>query len=240
MDKLKAELDNLLKRLENAEVFQENLKSLISVYPFNEFEFITSNLLAAGRLTLAEYDEIRQNYIDRNPYLHLFGKAPTALEKSVIDEVFIKTFPSLLKPSKELDSSYEKRKYDLFLKPNIKIELKTSRAVNAESDLPLQEKALSSDSQRTFDMNFQQLKPDFCDVFILTIIWRNKIEFIIINSKEIKERHYSKGQHAGRGESDEGQLHIKQNNIEYFRKKFSSSLEKIEEKIKAAYKRKKR
>ncbi len=238
MEKLKAELGNLLKRLENAEVFQEDLDNLISVYPFNEFEFIISNLLATGKLSLDEYIEIRQNYINRNPYLHLFGKAPTALEKWGIDEMLVKTFPSLLKPNKELDANYEKRKYDLFLKPNIKIELKTSRAVNAESDLPLQEKALSSDSEKTFDMNFQQLKPDFCDVFVLTIVWRNKIEFLLINSKEIKEKHYSKGQHAGRGDSDEGQLHIKQNNIEYFRKKFSSSLDKVEEKIKAAYKRK--
>lgn len=119
MEKLKAELDNLLKKLENAEVFQENLENLISVYPFNEFEFITSHLLAAGKLTLNEYNEIRQNYINRNPYLHLFGKAPTALEKWVIDEILIKTFPSLLQPSKEVDPNYEKRKYDLFLKPNM-------------------------------------------------------------------------------------------------------------------------
>ena len=47
MEHLKNELDLLLSELPNEEEFRRMLESLVSVYPFNEYEYIISNLLAA-------------------------------------------------------------------------------------------------------------------------------------------------------------------------------------------------
>lgn len=47
MEKLKAQLDKLIEKLEHADDFKASLKNLVSVYPFNEYEYIISHLLAA-------------------------------------------------------------------------------------------------------------------------------------------------------------------------------------------------
>jgi len=39
-------------------------------------------------------------------------------------------------------------------------------------DAPLYVKALASDSNKEFRMNFQQVKPDCCDVFVWVAVWR--------------------------------------------------------------------
>ena len=71
MEKLKHELDLLIERLEYADDFRARLESLVSVYPFNEYEYIISHLLAADKFTLAEYQALRDAYIDRNLYLYI-------------------------------------------------------------------------------------------------------------------------------------------------------------------------
>jgi hypothetical protein len=55
----------------------------------------------------------------------------------------------------------------------IKIEVKASRAVDFDREEPLYVKALASDSQKRFDMNFQQVKPACCDVFLWIGVWRD-------------------------------------------------------------------
>lgn len=50
-------------RLENPEQLKATLADLTSVYPFNEYEYIISHLLAADKLTLDEYLELRDGYI---------------------------------------------------------------------------------------------------------------------------------------------------------------------------------
>lgn len=72
--------------------------------------------------------------------------------------------PDLQKPSKKLDPDYSGQ-YD-FLLGDIKIEVKASRAVDADLNAPLYVKALASDSKKPFWMNFQQIKPGCCDVFV--------------------------------------------------------------------------
>ncbi len=59
-------------RLANPEQLKAALADLTSVYPFNEYEYIISHLLAADKFTLDEYLELRDEYINRNLSLYLF------------------------------------------------------------------------------------------------------------------------------------------------------------------------
>lgn len=124
--------------------------------------------------------------------------------------------PDLVRPSKKLDPDYSGQ-YDFLLDGKIRIEVKASRAVAFKTDEPLYVKDLSSDSEKQFDMNFQQIKPALCDVFVWVGVWRDVIRYWVLASREVESnRYYSIGQH--RGNVGEGQLHIKRDNIAEFEK----------------------
>jgi hypothetical protein len=72
MEKLQKELDRLIATLPNEKEFRNSLDSLISVYPFNDYEYIIAALLAADKLTHDEYIELRDSYIARNMFLYIF------------------------------------------------------------------------------------------------------------------------------------------------------------------------
>ena len=116
--------------------------------------------------------------------------------------------------------------------------MKASRAVDANSNEPLYIKALSSQTDKSFLMNFQQLKPQYCDVFIWLAVFRDEIILWIMNSDEVASHElFSKGQHRG-NHGNEGQLHIKEDNIHLFEKyKFIGN--DIEKAIRDAVARKK-
>jgi len=143
------------------------------------------------------------------------------------------------KPTKKEHSDFD-NEYDFFYKLGknyIKIEVKASRAVDARSDGPLYIKALALDSKKSYDMNFQQIKPSSCDVFVWVAVWRDVIKYWVFASKEIENnKYYSKGQH--RGNTGEGQLHLNQANIKEF-KKYEADPKQLLEKIIRAYKRQK-
>jgi len=212
MEELRTELDGLMATLPNAEAFRASLDTLVSVYPFNEYEYIIAALFAAERLTHDEYVELRDTYIARNMFLYIFEiGAPRGFGEAWAQGHLKELVPELQKPSKKLDPSYS-GEYDFLLDGNIKIEVKASRAVDFDSDEPLYVKALASDSTKRFDMNFQQVKPACCDVFVWIGVWRDVIRHWVLASKEMaSNRYYSTGQH--RGNTGEGQLHLKHDNI---------------------------
>ena len=79
------------------------------------------------------------------------------------------------------------------------------------------DKALSSTSESEFDMNFQQLKPSCCDVFVWIGVWTDKVRFWVLSSNEAEcSANYSNKQH--RGNTGEGQLWLKESNITLFSK----------------------
>jgi hypothetical protein len=238
MEKLRKQLDELIDRLSNSNQFRSKLEDLKSVYPFSEYEYIISHLLAAKRITLDEYYELRDDYIDRNLYLYLFEmSAPRGFGEVWAHGHLKQLVPSLLRPSKKLDKKYSGQ-YDFFLPPNIRVEVKASRAVDFESDEPLYIKALSSESKRPFDMNFQQIKPSCCDVFVWLAAWRDVIKYWVIPSYDVENNeHYSKGQH--RGNIGEGQLHLNRENISDFDKYLCGSTE-LEKAINEAFKKEKK
>lgn len=237
MERLRKQLDDLIDRLSHSDEFRSKLEDLKSVYPFSEYEYIISHLLAAKKLTLDEYYELRDDYIDRNLYLYLFEiSAPRGFGEVWAHGHLKQLVPSLQRPSKKLDKKYSGQ-YDFFLPPKIRIEVKASRAVDFKLDEPLYIKALASDSNRPFDMNFQQIKPACCDVFVWLAAWRDTIKYWVIPSYDVENSSfYSKGQH--RGNVGEGQLHLNRENIAKFDKYLSKSTA-LEKAIKDAFRKEK-
>jgi len=217
MEKLQQKLDGLLSHLKEEKDVRERLVTLLSVYPFNRFEYLISILLGKGVLSLNVYYEIRDEYIARNLYLYIFEiSGPRTFGEAWAQGHLKELVPDLVKPSKKLDPAYS-GEYDFFLDGGIRIEVKASRAVHFDTNEPLYVKALSSDSQKPFDMNFQQVKCGCCDVFVWIGVWRDVIRHWVLSSSEIESnKYFSRGQH--RGNVGEGQLHLNQDNISEFAK----------------------
>lgn len=241
MQILKKQLAKLIDSLsaENRKKLKNRLDDLISVYPFNEYEFIISSLLGLDKITLEDYLEVRDEYIARNMYLYIFEiSAPRGFGEQWAQGHLKELVPELIKPTKKLDENYSGQ-YDFsYQLPNgkiIKIEVKASRAVDFVSQEPLYVKALAWGSKNSFDMNFQQVKPKCCDVFIWIGVWRDTIKYWVLSSKEVeKNKYYSRGQH--RGNTGEGQIHLKHGNIKDFVKYEAKPKELLEEII-GAYNR---
>jgi hypothetical protein len=234
MEHLQEQLDELLKRVSDNRAIRDRLDNLVSVYPFNEYEYLISHLLALDVLSLDGYHELRDEYLARNMFLYIFEiSAPRTFGESWAQGHLKELVPDLEKPSKKRDPNYSGQ-YDLSL-GKIKIEVKASRAVDADASAPLYVKALASDSKKSFWMNFQQIKPACCDVFVWIAVWRDTIRYWIQSSHEVENNtHYSKGQH--RGNVGEGQLHLRQDNIGDF-DKFQIQSDRLRQAIVDAHER---
>lgn len=234
MEHLQEELDRLLSALSGEADVRQRLATLVSVFPFNEYEYIISTLLALDALDLDAYHELRDDYIARNLYLYIFEiSAPRTFGESWAQGHLKELVPALRKPTKKLDPSYSGQ-YDLLL-DDVRIEVKASRATDSNVSAPLYVKALSSDSGKGFWMNFQQVKPACCDVFVWIAVWRDVIRYWVLSSREVEtNRYYSKGQH--RGNVGEGQLHIKDDNIADF-EQYEAESNALEQAIREACER---
>ena len=234
MEYLQEELDRLLKEYPHQKELRDRLDSLASVYPFNEYEYLISHLFAANVLTLDSYIAIRDDYIARNLYLYIFEiTAPRKFGESWAQGHLKELVPSLMKPSKLQDPNYSGQ-YDLIL-GKIKIEVKASRAVDSDIEGPLYTKALSHKSKRDYWMNFQQIKPDCCDVFVWIAVWADVIWYWVLSAEDVRtNEYYSVGQH--RGNIGEGQLHLKRDNIRDF-DEYITQPNRLEQAIRKAYKR---
>jgi len=215
MDKLIDTLKILKNKLQEKYDLSDNfLNQLLSVYPFNKFEYVISHLLAEKIIELKDYLDIRQEYIVRNKFLHLFEiTAPRNFGETWAQNHLNELVQELQRPSNKLDSAFN-GEYD-FWYDKIKIEVKASRAVKRKSGDSLVDKALAFDSAHGFDMNFQQIKPRCCDVFVWIGVWRDVIKYWILSSADVENNiRFSKGQH--RGNVGEGQLWITEKNIKEF------------------------
>lgn len=188
-----------------------------AIFPFNEYELLLSTFIAQGNITYEKYLEIRTEYIANNPNLWVFEiSAPRGFGESFAQTYLLGKCSKLLPASKKLDTQYHGQ-YDLWLE-GIRIEVKASRVCDSRSDEPLYRKALSSNTKCPFLMNFQQLKPQCCDVFIWMAVYRDTISIWVMSSNEVlSHKDYSKGQHRGNS-GNEGQLHITEKNIQSLNK----------------------
>ena len=211
------ELKNrIISAFSGSDIELENVIALVeqdqAIFPFNEYEHLICNLINRGGLTYEQYMDIRTEYISQNPNLWIFEiSAPRGFGEKFAQTYVQAKCSKLKKPHRKLDASYN-GEYDLWL-DGIKIEVKASRAVDSDSDEPLYMKALSRNTKKRFLMNFQQLKPQCCDVFIWVAVFRDQIVLWIINSEEVRKHpSFSSGQHRGNA-GNEGQLHVKHDNI---------------------------
>ena len=165
-----------------------------SVFPFNEYEYLICSLIDKGGMNYDQYIEIRTKYINQNPHLWIFEiSAPRGFGEKFAQTYVQGKCSKLKRPSKQLDPNYT-GEYDLWL-DGITIEVKASRAVDSDNDAPLYIKALSRSTKKPFLMNFQQLKPPCCDVFIWVSVFRDEIVLCIMSSDEVLNHPlYSKGE----------------------------------------------
>ncbi len=219
MERLISELKSKIIEMKNLtnnsiDLSDKRLDDLYSVYPFNKFEYVISHLIATNTITLEEYLDIRNSYLERNKYLYVFEiTAPRTFGETWAQHHLNEVVPELKIPSRSYDTNYSGQ-YDFWYN-GIRIEVKASRAVKRKSGDSLIIKALSSDSTSGFDMNFQQIKPACCDVFVWIAVWRDKIRYWVLSSSEVeKNPYYSAGQH--RGNIGEGQLWLTEKNINDF------------------------
>lgn len=228
MEQLNEELDRLIDKLEHSANFRNDLDNVKSVYPFSRYEYIISALLSKDILSYEEYLELRDSYINRNLFLYVFEiSAPRGFGDTWAFSHLLSVEPELKRPSKKTDPTY-KGEYDLFLPSpngNIKIEVKASRAVDRDkADEPLYVKALSSSVRNRFLMNFQQLKPSCCDVFLWLAVYRDCVKYWVLKNEVIRNHPDFTPQHRNEATADreagydrskifEGQIMITNENI---------------------------
>ncbi|MCL2304976.1 MAG: hypothetical protein FWC43_06490 [Planctomycetaceae bacterium] len=248
MEKLNEQLETLINRLSRSRRFREELEQLHSIFPFSRYEYVISTLLAKKKLTFDEYSQMREDYINRNLFLYVYEiSAPRGFGDTWALGHLMELEPALKRPSRIIDASY-RGEYDLYLDRTnqkstqkntqiIKIEVKASRATDRDrNDDPLYLKALSSDSQRPFLMNFQQMKPSCCDVFLWIAAYRDAVRYWVINSKVIQRHKDFTPQHRNRETSGresgyckediyEGQIMMTEKNVKDFDKYLSTGKE---------------
>src|SRR5712692_660120 len=107
MEHLEKELQRLLAALPNEQEVLARLQNLVSVYPFNEYEYLISTLLAMDALSLDDYYLVRDEYISRNLYLYIFEiSSPRGFGEAWAQGHLKELVPELKKPSKKIDKDY--------------------------------------------------------------------------------------------------------------------------------------
>jgi len=212
---LKDYLDSLARSLKNDDrrLMNARLKSLISVFPFNEYEYALMFLLDKRVIGFEEYEKLRNNYVSSNRYLDLYGLAPRIFGEIWGHEHIKDLDGRFIKPDKSIDPEYAGQ-YDLLIE-DVRVELKAARAINTKVRGNLVSKALQYVSSEPFWMNFQQIKFDVSDIFIFVGVWADEIVYWALSNNEVKNNKYLSHQHRG---GIEYQIGITDKNIADFNK----------------------
>ncbi len=214
---LRARLERLVETLTPDEqlVLQARLQGLVSVYPFNEYEFILMFLRDRNVITFDDYERLRSNYVSTNRYLELFSLSPRAFGQVWAEQHIMDLDSRFRKPDRTLDPEYD-GEYDLWL-DGVKVEIKSARAVRAGSTGEIVTRALRYGGDDPFWMNFQQLKPDACDVFIFVGVWADRIVYWVLSDDEVMTCKYLTHQHRGGAEYQIGITNRNLTEFERFR-----------------------
>jgi hypothetical protein len=233
-------LEKAKRGLADFDALLAELEALKSVLPFSEYDYIISRILAKDVISWEDYLEIRNTYVDANLYLYLYEMAPRTFGDTFGVSLIRQLCPELKKPSKEIHSLYN-QEYDLVYQPGssqfIRIEVKASRANDRKrKEDTLYLKAIATTSTRPFLMNFQQLKPSCCDIFIWIAVFRDDIRYWVIPSAVVQKHSALKSQHRREAKNSsgmiyEGQIMITEKNISEF-DRYNVSSNKIIARIK--------
>ena len=214
-DDLHRRLDNFAESLdtENKALLQARLTALLSAYPFNEFEYSLMFLLNQHAITFEVYETLRESYVESNKNLCLFELAPRVFGEIWGHQHLMDIDGRFRKGSRSFDPSYDGQ-YDLWIE-GARVEVKAARAFNTKKRSKLVSKALRFGGQEPFWMNYQQLKPQSCDVFIFIGVWVDQIRYWILSSTDVMSNEYLSHQHRG---GIEYQIGIRHRTIETFDK----------------------
>ncbi|MDE6366941.1 MAG: hypothetical protein K2L33_05070 [Muribaculaceae bacterium] len=191
------------------------------MYPFNGTEYLINGLIEAGVLSPADYQTMRTEYCTRNRYIDLFSYAPRSFGDTWGQPHLLANVPGMQQACMALDANF-RGEYDLLFN-GIKVEVKASRVAKKHPGGTLASKALVKSlwlqNREPFDMNFQQLKPDCCDVFVWMAVWSDCIDYWVIPAQDIKKHRSFSNQHRGsqtaaNGAVVEGQFHINHSNYD--------------------------
>jgi len=75
---LDKKLEEWIKQLpqESKKALLARLSGLKSIYPFNEYEYRLMYLLDKKIISFNEYENLRNAYVNANPYLNLYSISP--------------------------------------------------------------------------------------------------------------------------------------------------------------------
>ncbi|HPA47379.1 MAG TPA: hypothetical protein PK395_16550 [bacterium] len=155
-------LEVFIRTLEqrDRDLLDARLQSLASVFPFNEYEYILMFLRDRSVISFEQYEDLRNRYVSANRYLNLFGLAPRIFGQ-IWGEQHLRDLDSRFREADRAVDADHKGQYDLWIE-GVRVEVKAARAIDTKKRGDLVSKALRSDSDRPFWMNFQQLKLDIC------------------------------------------------------------------------------
>lgn len=212
---LKDKLDLFAESLKNEDkkLLNARLRSLISVFPFNEYEYVLMFLLDREVIRFEEYEKLRDGYVSSNKYLDLYGLAPRIFGEIWGHEHIMDLDKRFLKPDKSIDPDFNGQ-YDLWI-DDVRVEVKACRAINTKKRGSLVSKALRHESSEPFWMNFQQIKLDICDVFIFVGVWADQIVYWVLSHSEVRKNRYLSHQHRG---GIEYQIGVTDRNVDDFDK----------------------
>jgi len=194
-----------------------HLSALKSIYPFNEYEYRLMYLFDKKIISFKEYEKLRDDYVNSNPYLNLYNISPRVFGEIWAQQHLVDIDKRFKKPSKKIDKNYS-GDYDLYLengKKIIKVEVKACRAINTKLRGGLETKALNFKSNEPYWMNFQQIKFDIVDIFVFVGVWVDKISYWVLTNEEVKKHPIISHQHRG---GIEYQIGITPKNINEFKK----------------------
>lgn len=98
-------------------------------------------------------------------------------------ELHIARLANLKRPKKK---GKRKAPYDFtYFDTGVRVEVKAARVVDRNSQERFENRALTFDSEKNFQINFSGIKPDVADVFVFMIVWLDVITYWVIQSEEL-------------------------------------------------------
>lgn len=204
-------LDKLVSKRASKEQ-KENLRKQLEKYENNREAQQKVKELFLVRNELATDEEILEATCESMRFKNadLFKMTNTDFGTAWAEKYVLDRLPGAVPASKEYDECYSKD-YDIMYK-GLKIEVKASRAADVSlKGKPLSEKIFKRKSLKSFEMNFQQIKPYCFDYVVLVGVWGDSEQMWLLSKEEILAMNGLNMQH--RGNQNEYQLHITRKNI---------------------------